>query len=193
MRISVCLLLLMAHAVFSKGTVKAPDEIKALVAMVPRGDTYICQQIIRGKPVEKYYTVRVHNVSCYNILSQQSRQYMEESLFNREVVITIRAKKVDTLIGDVEYKDPSTRQKTSVAQTLVRKGWSSYLRESTDKGLEILEEMAEDQRVGVWKILDPERIKAIQDSVREHRERMLDTLEQEFKQMYPPIDSLMIL
>jgi endonuclease YncB( thermonuclease family) len=118
---------------------------------------------------------------------------MEDCLFDEEVVVTIRSRKSDTLIGDVEYRDPNTRRKTSVAQTLVRKGWSSYLRETIDRGLEILEEMAEDQRVGVWKILDPEHIKAVQDSAKQRQDRMLDTLEQEFKDMYPPIDTMIIL
>lgn len=193
MRFIVYFILVLAQMVYSRGSDKTPDEIKAIIAMVPRGDTYLCQQVVHGKPIEKFYTLRVHNVCCYNILSQQSRQYMEDCLFNQEVVITVRSKNLDTLVGDVEYRDPETRKKTSAAQTLVRKGWSSYLGESTDRGLEILEEMAEDQRVGVWEILEPKRIKMIQDSVKEHQNRMLDTLEQEFEQLYPPIDSLIIL
>lgn len=168
-------------------------EIKALVAMVSRGDTYVCQQIHRGKPMEKFYTVRVHNVSCYNILSEVSRVYMEDQIFGKEITITVRFQHKDTLIGDIEYRDPESRKETSAAQTLIRKGWSSYLRESPDKGLEILEEMAEDQRVGVWKILDPEKIKVIQDSIRIRQERMLDTLQKEFEKIYAPVDSTLIL
>ncbi len=159
---------------------EALPSFTAHVGAIIEGDVIIAQHVTEGAPIDRFYTIRVANVSCFNIFSEQARRHFEPVLFDKDIVCTVRERHGDTLIADVEFEHNDRTR--SLAQEIIRRGWSTHLREYESKALEIFEERAQDERRGMWQYdLDPVRLRIIQDSINTKKERTIDSLRQQFE------------
>jgi hypothetical protein len=154
-------------------------SIPIYITEIINGDQYKCKLILPKSNISQTYIINIANISCNNILSSQSIKLISQHILNKSATINIYQSNNDTIIGDIEYEHPITKQKTSAAQTIIQNGLSPYIKEYNNISLQLLQEKAIDNQRGIWHNLDPIKIKFIQDSISIFDKHILDSIIQD--------------